>query len=73
MVDAGIFLRETERYGTPGFIYRKVKAIFISHEHSDHIRRIRACQKYKLPVYITPLTCTGGLILNDGLGFGVYS
>lgn len=44
---------------------RKVRAIFISHEHSDHIRGAAVlAKKYKLPVYITPLTR-----LNGGLSF----
>lgn len=35
----------------------KVKAIFVSHEHSDHITGIPVLsKKYKLPVYITPAT-----------------
>jgi len=34
-----------------------VKAIFISHEHSDHIRGVEVLsKKYKLPVYITTAT-----------------
>ena len=35
----------------------KVKAIFISHEHIDHIKGLPAlAEKYNLPVYITGLT-----------------
>jgi phosphoribosyl 1,2-cyclic phosphodiesterase len=35
----------------------KVKAIFVSHEHSDHIRGIPVlAKKFNLPVYITPGT-----------------
>src|SRR6185312_378880 len=35
----------------------RVKAIFISHEHGDHIRGVEVIsRKYKLPVYITPTT-----------------
>src|ERR1700712_5124167 len=70
LVDAGISCRETEaRMKRLGLSMNKVKAIFISHEHSDHIRGITVlAKKYKLPVYITPLTLQhGGLILNDGL------
>ena len=38
----------------------KVKAIFISHEHSDHIKGVcMLSKKYKLPVYITAGTLEG--------------
>ncbi|MHC2993709.1 metallo-beta-lactamase [Pontibacter sp. HJ8] len=55
LVDAGISCRETEkRMQRLGLSMRKVKAIFVSHEHSDHIRGIPVlAKKYKLPVYIT--------------------
>jgi len=58
LVDAGISCRETERrMKRLGLPIQKVKAIFISHEHSDHINGIAVLsKKYKLPVYITPAT-----------------
>ncbi|PKV76077.1 MBL fold metallo-hydrolase [Pontibacter ramchanderi] len=58
LVDAGISCRETEtRMRRLGLSMRKVKAIFVSHEHSDHIKGIPVlARKYKLPVYITPDT-----------------
>ncbi|HEY4651290.1 MAG TPA: MBL fold metallo-hydrolase [Pontibacter sp.] len=58
LVDAGISCRETEkRMMRLGLSMRKVKAIFISHEHSDHIRGVAVlARKYNLPVYITPDT-----------------
>ena len=58
MVDAGISCRETEkRMARLGLSMQKVKAIFVSHEHSDHIRGIPVlAKKFKLPVYITPGT-----------------
>ena len=35
----------------------KVKAVFVSHEHSDHIKGIPTlAKKYQLPIYITPAT-----------------
>lgn len=47
-----------------GLPMHKVKAIFVSHEHSDHIRGIPVlAKKYGLPVYITP-----GTLQNSGLG-----
>jgi phosphoribosyl 1,2-cyclic phosphodiesterase len=55
LVDAGISCRETEkRMARLGLSMQKVKAIFISHEHSDHIRGLAVlAKKYRLPVYIT--------------------
>ena len=58
LVDAGISCRETERrMERLGLSMKKVKALFISHEHSDHIRGVRGlAKKYQLPVYSTPGT-----------------
>lgn len=70
LVDAGISCRETERrMKRVGLTMQKVKAIFVSHEHSDHIRGISVmARKYQLPVYITPCTLQhGGLVLEDHL------
>ncbi len=58
LIDAGISCKETEkRMGLLGLSMDKVKAIFISHEHSDHIRGMGAiAEKHNLPVYITSKT-----------------
>ncbi|CAN5151375.1 MBL fold metallo-hydrolase [soil metagenome] len=58
LVDAGISCREIEkRMKRLDLSIYKVKALFISHEHSDHIRGIRVLsKKFNLPVYITPGT-----------------
>ncbi len=55
LIDAGISCREIEkRMNRLGLLIEKVKAIFVSHEHSDHIFGIPVLSgKYKLPVYIT--------------------
>lgn len=61
-VDAGISCRETEkRMARLGLSMEKVKAIFVSHEHSDHISGIPVlARKYQLPVYITQRTLKHG-------------
>ena len=58
LVDAGISCRETEmRMKRIGLSMHSVRAIFVSHEHTDHIRGVaQISRKYQLPVYITPAT-----------------
>jgi phosphoribosyl 1,2-cyclic phosphodiesterase len=58
LIDAGISCRETEkRMGRLGLSLSTVKAIFVSHEHGDHITGIPAIsKKHRIPVYITPAT-----------------
>lgn len=62
LVDAGISCRETEkRMQLLGLSMNKVKAIFISHEHTDHIKGVESiAEKYALPVYITLTTAQRG-------------
>jgi phosphoribosyl 1,2-cyclic phosphodiesterase len=72
LIDAGISCRETEiRMKRLGLLLRKVKAIFISHEHSDHINGVSVLsKKYQLPVYVTPDTKREGrLNLKEDLSF----
>lgn len=58
LVDGGLSCRETvKRLKRLGLCIKKVKAIFVSHEHGDHIHGVPAlAKKFKLPVYITPNT-----------------
>ena len=59
LIDAGISCRETERRMIRlGLPLAKVKAIFISHEHIDHIRGAEVLsRRHHIPVYITDATC----------------
>jgi phosphoribosyl 1,2-cyclic phosphodiesterase len=61
-VDACISCRETEkRMMRLGLQMKRVKAIFISHEHGDHIAGLPVlAKKYQLPVYITSGTLEEG-------------
>jgi phosphoribosyl 1,2-cyclic phosphodiesterase len=58
LVDAGLSCRETERRMMRlGLSIKKVKAIFISHEHSDHTNGAKMiARKHQIPVYISPKT-----------------
>ncbi len=59
LIDAGLSCRETEkRMRLLGLSMNIVKAIFVSHEHSDHIKGIQVlAEKYDLPVHISKATC----------------
>jgi len=54
LVDVGISCREVEkRMKRLNLPMQKVKAVFISHEHIDHISGVRVLsKKHRLPVYI---------------------
>jgi phosphoribosyl 1,2-cyclic phosphodiesterase len=64
LIDAGLSCRETEkRMQRLGLNIKKVKAIFISHEHNDHINGlVTLSKKHRLPVYITAETHKGARI-----------
>jgi phosphoribosyl 1,2-cyclic phosphodiesterase len=58
LIDAGLSCRETERrMQRMGLPLSRIKAVFVSHEHDDHIRGLEVLsQRYQLPVYITQPT-----------------
>ncbi len=62
LVDAGISCRELERrMKRLNLSIQKIKAVFISHEHTDHIRGLASLiKKYQVPVYITTPTLRFG-------------
>lgn len=62
LIDAGISCRETERrMKRIGLNIKNVRAVIISHEHSDHINGVASlAKKYTLPIYVTAATAHGG-------------
>lgn len=58
LIDAGLSCRETvHRMKKLGLDIHSVKAIFISHEHTDHIRGLKGlAEKYHIPFYISTQT-----------------
>jgi phosphoribosyl 1,2-cyclic phosphodiesterase len=75
LIDAGISCRETEkRMARLGLSMQRVKAIFISHEHSDHIRGLEVLsRKYSLPVYVTEGTARFCGLIPSGLCINLRS
>ena len=70
LIDAGLSCRETEkRMQKLRLTMDKVKAIFISHEHTDHIKGVKGlAEKYALPVYITNNTLKrSGIIFRENV------
>ena len=64
LVDIGISCRETvNRMSSLGLMIERVRAIFISHEHSDHIRGVEVLsRRYRIPVYMSAITCLNDLV-----------
>lgn len=74
LIDAGLSCRETEkRMKHLGLSMEKIRAIFISHEHTDHINGLAGiAKKYHVPVYITDATfsnCYLSITLNQRTTF----
>ncbi len=67
LIDVGISCRETEkRLNRLHLSIEKVKAIFVSHEHGDHISGISVLsKKYRIPVYITNATLSKARLMLD--------
>jgi phosphoribosyl 1,2-cyclic phosphodiesterase len=62
LIDAGLSCKEIEkRLARLNLSLESVKAIFISHEHSDHIFGVAGIyKKYKIPFYMTTDTWNSG-------------
>lgn len=67
LIDAGLSCRETERRMKQlDLSFDNIRALFVSHEHSDHISGVPGiAKKYGLPVFITEGTHKNGSIPLD--------
>lgn len=67
LVDAGISCKEIEqRMARAGLSLQKIKAVFVSHEHTDHIAGLALlAKKHKLPIFISPATLKGSRLWFD--------
>lgn len=63
-IDAGISCKETEaRMKRLGLSLGSIKAIFVSHEHTDHIKGIAVLsRKYQIPVYLNQTMIYNGCV-----------
>ena len=64
LIDAGISCKEIElRMNRLGLAMKSVKAIFVSHEHSDHIRGIDVLsRRHQIPVYLNQTMIHNGCV-----------
>lgn len=69
LIDAGISCKEIEKRMTRlGLSMQKIKAIFITHEHTDHVcGLISFLKKYPVPVYTTYNTLRQGICVPAAL------
>lgn len=61
LIDAGIGIRALKKYFyTCGLSFKQIKAIFVTHDHADHIKSVGSlANEFGLPVYATPLVHEG--------------
>jgi phosphoribosyl 1,2-cyclic phosphodiesterase len=70
LVDAGISAKQiVGRMANLGLSMSKVRGVFISHEHADHVRGVDVLsRKYSVPVFMTQKTYSSyGKIIKDSL------
>ena len=67
LIDQGLTLRElTVRANYRGIDLSKIDAVFVTHEHADHIKGVGAfARRYGKPVHL-PAACMARMKLEDG-------
>jgi phosphoribosyl 1,2-cyclic phosphodiesterase len=71
LVDCGLSMRETQRRLLErGVTPESLSAIFLTHEHSDHIRSAESfSRKFKIPIYANEATAS---FLSQAYGFELF-
>lgn len=61
LIDAGIGIRTLKRHlQTYGFPLAKIAAVFVTHDHADHIKAVgKLAAEYGMPIYATELVHAG--------------
>lgn len=61
LIDVGLGIKTLKRhFQTFGFSFTKVQAVFITHDHADHIKSVgKLAMEYGLPIYSTALVHEG--------------
>ncbi len=61
LIDAGLSIKTLKRhFQTFGLSFQKTLAIFVTHDHADHIKSVgKLADEYGLPIYATPLVHQG--------------
>ena len=71
LIDIGITCKEVEnRLFRLGLSITKIRAVFISHEHTDHIKGVKIfSKKYGIPVYFTYATLSSSRIQLNAVNY----
>lgn len=75
LIDAGITTKQIiSRMKLKGLNPEKLRAVFISHEHSDHVRGIRVlCKKLDIPAYFSQGTFDSSYYTNQPLAVRFFN
>src|SRR5690606_13429157 len=71
LIDIGITCKEIEtRLFRLGLPISKIRAVFISHEHTDHIKGAKTfIKKYGIPIYFTYATLSNSKVQLDAVNY----
>jgi phosphoribosyl 1,2-cyclic phosphodiesterase len=71
LVECGVRFKEVEK--AANFALKDIKGVIVSHEHGDHAKSIKKCQKYRIPIYASLGTLKAcGVTGNAMKGLQIY-